>query len=232
MVCSFLVAWRLFYLQLERGGERSELAEPIIFWCAVCGIVGARVTYVLSFPQAFLADPLGAVFSTGGFVFYGGLIGAIIGVYNYSLIRKFNFLAYADYAAAPLSLGYAVGRIGCQLSGDGDYGIATNLPWAMSYVLGVVPSAPGVLVHPTPVYETLGALFICVAILCVRNRGKLLGVGQSFGLYLLLSATARFFVETLRQEPIIAWNLTEAQITSLVLAPIGLLLIFRKRSVK
>ena len=90
-----------------------------------------------------------------GLIWYGGLLGGVVGVLLWARWRGFLTLALVDMAGPGLALGYAIGRIGCQVSGDGDYGRAWNGPWAMGYPHGTVPTAPGVTVHPTPIYETL-----------------------------------------------------------------------------
>ena len=230
MVLAFLTAWRSLYLRIEAAEKDPALAERICFWAAIGGILGARLFYIASFPREFLADPLGAVFGGAGFVFYGGLIGGFIGV---SILLKrsgHNLLEFADYISVPLTLGYAVGRIGCQLSGDGDYGIESTLPWAMSYIQGVVPTAPGVRVHPSPVYETLFALFSAIILIRMEQKGAAsLKPGFIFGAYLLLASLGRFFVEFVRIEPRLLIGLTQAQIVSGLLFILGLALIAWKR---
>ena len=98
-------------------------------------------------------DLLGNIFSGSGLVFFGGLIGGAIGVLLWARWRGFLGWTLLDAAAAPIAIGYAVGRLGCQLSGDGDYGEPSDLPWAMAYPDGTVPTTEEV--HPTPIYETL-----------------------------------------------------------------------------
>ena len=98
-------------------------------------------------------DFFGSLFSGEGLVWYGGAIGGALAVFAWAWWRGFLGLALLDLCAPALALGYAIGRIGCQLSGDGDYGKASDLPWAMSYPDGTVPTDDEV--HPTPVYETL-----------------------------------------------------------------------------
>ena len=93
------------------------------------------------------------MFSGEGLVWYGGAIGGAVAVLLWARYRDFLGLALLDLCAPALALGYAIGRIGCQLSGDGDYGVASDLPWAMAYPDGTVPTTEEV--HPTPVYETL-----------------------------------------------------------------------------
>src|SRR5207302_6009198 len=119
------------------------------------GLVGSRVYYVIQNYSLVKHDLLGSLFSGSGLVWYGGVIGGAIAVLAWAAWRGFLSLALLDLASVPLALGYAIGRIGCQISGDGDYGVASTLPTAMSYPHGTVPTPRGVTVLPTPIYETL-----------------------------------------------------------------------------
>ena len=98
---------------------------------------------------------IGNVFSGSGLVWYGGAIGGAIAVVGWMRWRHVLELRMLDMCATALALGYAIGRIGCQVSGDGDYGIRSTLPTAMGYPHGTVPTPPGVTVLPTPIYETV-----------------------------------------------------------------------------
>ncbi len=221
LVLAFLSAWRLLYLRLESAGEDPAIAEQVTFWGAFGGIIGARLFYVASYFDEFLSDPLRMLFGGAGFVFYGGLICGVLSVVYLLRKKKRNVAIYADFIAPSLSLGYAIGRLGCQLSGDGDYGKESTLPWAMSYVLGVIPTEAGVRVHPTPVYETLVALGITLILVKIRNKGGFLVPGSLFSLYLIFSSFSRFFIEYLRIEPIVFCGLTQAQGVSILLFIIG-----------
>ena len=127
-------------------------------------------------------------------------------------------LQVADAAGLALALGYAIGRIGCQLAGDGDYGTPTDLPWAMAYPNGVVPTIEKV--HPAPVYETLSHLGIFALLWATRK--KIAIPGLSFCLYLVLAGVARFAVEIVRLNPRVLWGLSEAQLISIVMVVVGL----------
>ncbi len=117
-----------------------------------------------------------------------------------------------DVAAVPLAAGYAVGRIGCQLAGDGDYGKAWNGPWAMAYPDGTVPTTDEV--HPTPVYETLAMGLVAWFLWSRRHRYP---PGGLFALYLLLAGLERFLVEFVRRNPDEFAGLTTPQLLSLAM---------------
>lgn len=233
MVLAFFAAWRMFAVTLERVGEDPLMAENVVFWTALSGLLGARVAYILSFPYDFIQNPFALIFSGAGFVFYGGFIGGALAFFWQVKKKKFPLLTYCDLVSPALSLGYAVGRIGCQLSGDGDYGTISSLPWAMGYEHGYIPTPSGLLVHPTPVYETLIALVIAALLLQLSFRGRLiLRNGAISGLYLILSSAARFAIEFLRIEPRVFQNFTQAQLVSIVLIAIGGLLLLNSFRLK
>ena len=214
LVLAFIGAWKLLEVRLRRFDQEPELAEKMTTWAAVGGIVGARLFYVLSFPETLMSDPLGAIFGGAGFIFYGGFIGGAFAVWLLLYLNGKPFRLFGDIAAPSLAVGYAIGRIGCQLSGDGDYGAVSDLPWALSYRLGVVPTPAGVTVHPAPVYESLLASGILLLLCSRRVEGLLPRCGQLFGLYLCLSALERFFIEIVRIEPKVFAGFTQAQIVA------------------
>jgi phosphatidylglycerol:prolipoprotein diacylglycerol transferase len=123
--------------------------------------------------------------------------------------------------APAVAIGLGIGRIGCQLSGDGDYGIATTLPWGMSYPHGVVPTTERV--HPAPVYEAV-ACFAIFAYLW-RQRRQVACAGNLAGQYLIVAAIVRFLIEFVRRNPSWLAGLTTAQWMSVGAALLGLLLV-------
>src|SRR5690606_27567173 len=130
------------------------------------------------------------------------------------------WLQGADAAAPGIVLGQAIGRIGCQLSGDGDWGTVTMLPWGMAYPHAVVgwPYEPGVYVHPTPIYECLA--YLAVFVFLWRRRREPAPDGTNFYWYLVLASGARFLVEFVRINPPVFLDLSAAQLMSLVLVAI------------
>jgi phosphatidylglycerol:prolipoprotein diacylglycerol transferase len=131
------------------------------------------------------------------------------------------WLRGADAVAPAIALGQAIGRIGCQVAGDGDWGRETTLPWGMAYPHAVVgwDKPPGVRVHPTPLYEA--AAYFAIFLLLWRARREPAPDGAVLALYLLLSGAARFLVEFVRVNPRVLFGLTEAQLVSLALMIVG-----------
>jgi phosphatidylglycerol:prolipoprotein diacylglycerol transferase len=223
---AFIAAGALIWRRLGEIGKPVDWAYEIGFAALLGGLVGARLDFIIENYSDVKHDLLGNIFSGSGLVWYGGAIGGALGVFLWAWYRKFLTLALLDLAAPALALGYAIGRCGCQLSGDGDYGKAWDGPWAMAYPNGTKPTDQ--TVHPTPVYETLTMGLIALLLWRLRDR---LTNGLLFALYLLLSGTERFLVEFIRRNEDVALGLTQAQLISLVMMIAGgiwLLLAFRR----
>jgi phosphatidylglycerol:prolipoprotein diacylglycerol transferase len=211
--CGLVVARRLKEL-----GKPVDWAYEITFAALLGGVVGARAYYVIEkFPTA-KHHLLGTIFSGTGLVWYGGAIGGAIAVIGWMRWRKVLEWRLLDACATALALGYAIGRIGCQVSGDGDYGIRSHLPWAMGYPHGTVPTPPGVRVQPTPIYETVTMCLLAYFLWQLRDRVK---PGVVFALYLLGSGLERLLVEFIRRNKEVFVGLTAPQLESIGLMIIG-----------
>jgi phosphatidylglycerol---prolipoprotein diacylglyceryl transferase len=204
-----------------------NLAEKFVLAGGVGGIIGARIWYIFEDWEHVKNDLFGAILSGAGFTFYGGFILVSFVIWTMTKIYKIPLHSFLDSVGPTLCLGYAVGRLGCQLSGDGDYGVATNSIWGMSYERGVVPTPPGVLVFPTPLYESALSLLIFALLIKIENSRMLKAPYSRFGLYLTLMSLERLFVEFLRVNPMLAYGLSQAQIVSLVLCLLGLLMMIQ-----
>ncbi len=208
------VVWR----RLQELDRPKDWAYEITFAALVGGVVGARVYYLIENYDQVKHDLLGGLFSGSGLVWYGGAIGGAIGVIGWMRWRRALELRMLDMCATALALGYAIGRIGCQVSGDGDYGIRSNLPWAMGYPHGTLPTPPGVKVQPTPIYETVAMCLVAWFLWQLRDRVR---PGVVFALYLLLSGLERLLVEFIRRNSEVFAGLTAPQLESIGLMLIG-----------
>jgi phosphatidylglycerol---prolipoprotein diacylglyceryl transferase len=213
----FLGAAAVCGRRFKELGKPTDWAYEMIFAGLVGGVVGARGYYLVQNWDSVKDDFFGNLFSGSGLVWYGGALGGAIAVCFWAWRRGFLGLALLDLAATPLALGYAIGRIGCQLSGDGDYGRVSDLPWAMSYPDGTVPTTDRV--QPTPVYESVTMALVAWILWSLRDR---LAPGLLFALYLVLSGLERFLVEFVRRNQDALLGLTAPQVESLVLMVVGL----------
>src|SRR5580704_12718427 len=214
LACGAVVARRLRELN-----KPVDWAYEIVFAALLGGVVGARAYYVIQNYSRVEHDLLGSIFSGSGLVWYGGALGGAIAVLLWMRWRHAFELRMFDMCATALALGYAIGRIGCQVSGDGDYGIRSSLPWAMGYPHGTLPTPPGVRVQPTPIYETVTMCLLAYLLWRLRDRVR---PGVVFALYLIGSGLERFLVEFIRRNKEVLLGLTAPQVESLVLLAIGL----------
>jgi len=221
MAIAFLTGMYLTGLELKRKDLPESAASTLVVWAAVGGLIGARVLQILQDFGEFLHDPMRFIFTGAGFVWYGGLIGGFVAA-TWAMRRlQLPFLRTVDCIAPALALGHAIGRIGCQLAGDGDWGSISTLPWAMTYPNAIVgwDYPPGVRVHPTPVYETIAYTVVFGILWAMRKRQH--RDGALFWWYLILASSARFAVEFVRINEPLAAGLTLAQLISVGLIAIG-----------
>jgi phosphatidylglycerol:prolipoprotein diacylglycerol transferase len=214
IACGAVVARRLREL-----GKPADWAYEEIFAALVGGVVGARAYYLIQHYSQVKHDLIGNAFSGSGLVWYGGVAGGAIAVLAWMRWRRALSLWMLDLSAIALTLGYAIGRIGCQVSGDGDYGIRSDLPWAMGYPHGTVPTPAGVTVQPTPIYETVVMALLAYGLWRLRDRVR---PGVLFALYLAASGLERFLVEFIRRNHEVLAGLTAPQLESVALCVIGL----------
>jgi phosphatidylglycerol:prolipoprotein diacylglycerol transferase len=220
MGLAFVCAWKVLEASLRQNNIAKRLADPIILLLALAGVVGSKLYHVLETPSVLLAHPFSLIVSSNGYAWFGGFLAGVITLLF--LAKHFNIpaLVLMDLVSPCAALGYGVGRLGCLLAGDGDYGTATSLPWGMSFPNGQVPTA--IPVHPTPVYEFLASLLIFYYLWQVAE--KRLPKGSVLARYLLLTGIARFLVEFIRLNPRIIFGLSNAQAVSLTCAIAGLIL--------
>jgi phosphatidylglycerol:prolipoprotein diacylglycerol transferase len=213
---AFVVCGLLTARYLKEIGKPVDWAYEFIFAAIVGGIAGARLWWVVENWSQAKGDLLGSLFGGSGLVFHGGALGGAIAVLGWSWRRGWLDGRTLDMGAAPLAAGYAVGRIGCQLAGDGDYGIPWNGPWAMAYPHGTVPTT--IPVHPTPVYETIVMGLVTVLLWRLRHRFR---PGTLFALWAVLAGVERFLIEFIRRNDHVLAGLTQPQLVSIAMVLAG-----------
>lgn len=238
---------------LKRGYLR-ETKEPshhdegflVIGIAGISGLVGAKLYHAFQDPSTWKAE----LVSRYGFAWFGGFLGGFVALWFLAKHYGIPVLEFMDVCSPAASVGYAIGRIGCLLSGDGDYGIPTRLPWGMSFPYpATVPttgpwdpeSHSGVCnkfglpenctVHPTPIYEFLIWMLIAV-ILWQMGKKALNGeaAGKVFSYYLILTGIARLLIEFIRINPRSFFGMSNAQTASLVSIVLGIILAFQTKS--
>jgi phosphatidylglycerol---prolipoprotein diacylglyceryl transferase len=217
--CGFLAAGAIVARRFKELGKPVDWAYELTFAALVGGLVGSRGYYLIQHWSSVKHDLIGSIFSGSGLVWYGGALGGAICVLAWAWWRGFLNGYLLDLAAIPLALGYAIGRIGCQISGDGDYGKPFHGVTAMGYPHGTVPTPAGVTVYPTPIYETVAMALVAWALWRMRDRVR---PGLVFASYLVLAGGERFLIEFLRRNDRVAAGLTAPQFESLALLALGL----------
>ena len=246
--------WEKNKQKLAQPEERKIRIWPqdrvgdIVVFAAIFGFTGAKIFHNLENWSEFIQDPIGALLSFSGLTFYGGLICAAIAILWYGRKHLISMRHLCDAAAPALMVAYAIGRIGCQVSGDGDWGIASTSPkpfsWLPDWIWGFkfphnvvnagipIPGCTGnycnelpYAVYPTAFYETL----MCLALFGVLwfFRKKISVPGRLFAFYLMLNGMERFFIEKIRvntKYDIFGFHPTQAELISSLLVLTGLVL--------
>ena len=226
-----------------------ELMGSLIVWAAVWGFLGAKIFDNLEHWDSFIADPINSLLSFSGLTFYGGLIcggAAVLYIARKNGIKPLHML---DIGGPGMMLAYSVGRIGCHMSGDGDWGISNLNPkpfswlpdwlWAYTYPNNVanegapIPGCVGKFcnelvqpAYPTPLYEVIVCFILFLILWKIRNRIKL--PGMMFGIYLMMNGVERFFIELIRVNTkynVAGIHFTQAELISCLMFLSGLFLV-------
>ena len=230
-------------LRAKRGGKKGRSGAPVVSPSAlmgtvtvlvvVCGVTGAKIFHILENLETFVSDPAGMLFASGGLTFYGGLIAAGVAVTLYVRKKGVSGAAFADALAPSLMLAYGVGRIGCHLAGDGDWGIPADMAakpgwipvwlWAETYpnnILGIQLPESGV--YPTSIYEFLMAMALFGVLWALRKHPY--RNGWLFSWYLVFNGAERFLIEQIRVNntfDVFGLTVTQAEVISLVALLLG-----------
>jgi phosphatidylglycerol---prolipoprotein diacylglyceryl transferase len=225
----------------HRAGQQAQESVPIdkividlVTLVTAVGLIGARIFHILEHPHEFATHPLDMIFARNGFSFFGGLILGTVAGAIYVKRRRLPLRVVFDTVAPAMMLGYGIARIGCQLSGDGDWGIPADFAikpdwipawlWGQTYdnnISGVQIATPGV--YPTPIYETLMSLVGFAVLWSMRNHR--FQSGWLFALYLVLAGTERLLIEPIRVNvvfQVLGFHATQAEMVAAVLIVIGI----------
>jgi len=230
-----------------------ELMGNILLWAAIFGFAGAKVFNALENWNDFMADPVGMLIGFSGLTFYGGLICGGAAVLYIAYKHGIKPLTMLDIGGPGMMLAYGVGRIGCQMSGDGDWGIPNLAPkphwlswapdwmWSFNFphnvgeegthIAGCIGKFCNVLpqpVYPTSFYECVVCILLFLILWSIRNRIKTPGI--MFGIYLVMNGVERFLIELIRVNTryhFAGISFTQAELISLCLIMGGIALIVK-----
>ncbi|MCK9403374.1 MAG: prolipoprotein diacylglyceryl transferase [Chitinophagaceae bacterium] len=251
--------WEKQKQKLDKPETRTVRIWPqdrvgdIVIFAALFGFLGAKVFHNLENWNEFAKDPISSLIAFSGLTFYGGLICAGVAIIWYARRKKIKVVHLLDAMATTMMLAYALGRIGCQVSGDGDWGIVNLHPkpfswlpdwmWAYQYphnVIGEGTPIPGCVgpycnqlalpVYPTALYEIVICLILFFVLWMLRKRIKV--AGQMFGYYLLFNGVERFFIEKIRvntRYEFLPFQPTQAELISFLLILAGSILIIKAK---
>jgi len=268
-----IAAGAIYTFLKYRDKEKHKLPEPelvdeevhpfqltgnVTLLAAGAGLAGAKLFDGLENYQEFFQHPIQSLLSFSGLTVYGGLIVGSIAILYYIKKKGLPLLPVMDAAAPAMMIGYSIGRIGCQLSGDGDWGIANSSPkpgwmsflpdwmWAFNYPHNVIDKGVPIIgcadihcsvlevpVFPTPFYETFFCAILFFILWGIRKKIKIPGI--LFCIYLMMNGVERFFIELIRvniKYTIFGMQVTQAQIIAPLFFLLGLFGIyyFRKKA--
>lgn len=200
---TFCLALVWVYFRAKKQNLHINTALDLSLVIMVSGFLGSRLFHVFyEEPSHYLEHPSHIFhFWHGGFVFYGGLLGCLLGAYIFLKLKRQNYLSWADFFAPIGALGYALGRTACLMNGC-CYGELCDLPWAIEFTYPGLPSGHR---HPTPLYASfweLGVFFILMGLEKLKAQKKLtLQVGSLFFTWLILHSLGRLVMEAFRDDP-------------------------------
>ena len=256
LVFAFLKWQEKNKVKLAKHEERTIRIWPqdrvgdMIIYAFIFGFIGAKIFHNLENIDDLIKDPVGSLISFSGLTFYGGLICATIAIWRYCRRNNMNPIHVADAFAPAMMLSYGIGRIGCQVAGDGDWGIVNThakpvswLPdwaWAYTYphnVIGEGVQIPNCLgqycaqlpnpVFPTPLYEIVACLLLFAFLWSIRKKIKTPGVLTA--IYLIVNGIERFLIELIRvntKYTIFGHHATQAELIAAFLVMSGFILLF------
>lgn len=245
VLLSFVISQIIAQRELTRRGHVREAAAvpDLILACVLGTLIGGKIYYI-----SVITHDWRDLFTRAGFVFWGGFMGSLVGVYLVVKLKKLSYVRYSDVAGICIAAGYSVGRTGCWAVGD-DYGRPWNSPFAVAFPEGApvssarnlesqfgIPVPEGVspdtilTVHPTQLYET--ALGFVMFLILWRLRDHKHAEGWLFGVYCVLAGLERFVIEFLRaKDDRFFGALTAAQAIALGIAAVGVIIMLRRSSV-
>ena len=244
VLLAFVISQIIAERETARRGHDPAPISDLVFAAIVGTLVGAKLYYVI-----VITHDWRDIFSRGGFVFWGGFMGAVAACYIVAKIKKVDFVRTSDVAGIAIAAGYAVGRTGCWAVGD-DYGRPWSGPLAVQFPQGAPPSTAGnmaqlfgmplpagasptdvIAVHPTQLYETVMGFVMFLILWRLRKHAH--AEGWLFGVWMVLAGLERFIVEFWRaKDDRFFGMLTMAQVIALAIMAIGVVIMQLRREVR
>jgi phosphatidylglycerol:prolipoprotein diacylglycerol transferase len=214
----WLATWLASGEYRRRGGDADRFWKLAVY-CFVAALVASHLWWWMGAFGDGRAT-VGDLLSGSGHVWFAGLLGGLVTGWWLTRRQRLDTLEVLDSAALGIPVGHALGRIGCHLAGDGDWGRVTDAPWGVAYTNAIIgwPHPAGVHVHPTPLYEAAAYGLTFAMLWAYRRRAPR---GALLGACLVLTSVARWVIELWRLNPVVAMGLTEAQLVAMALCALG-----------
>ena len=227
-----LLAGILFLLEAKKYEINLDFCTNIIFWTVIFGIIGARAYYVVFNLEYYMANPSEIIqVWNGGLAIHGGIIFGVLFIFMYTFKYKVRFLKITDMAVVGLIIAQAIGRWGNFFNREAhgpevSREILEGLKFIPDFVINGMQIGAAYF-HPTFYYESLWCVLGFIILLLVRKYSEYLKVGQLTGIYLIWYSIGRIFIESLRTDSLMLGGFKAAQIISIILILIGVVLLFK-----
>lgn len=230
ILIAFTIGYYLVINRCKKENLKVNLISDMCFYLVIVSILGARIYYCIFEYKYYINNPLEIIqIWNGGLAIHGGIIAGIIFMYYYTKKHKINMIQLLDIFAPALVLGQAIGRWGNFFNNEA-FGPVTTLTTLKNLH---IPSfiIDGMYIdqnyhHPTFFYESIGCIIIFIILIVYRNT-KIKKEGQIVGIYFILYGIIRFLIESLRTDSLMFFNFKVAQIISIIMIIIGLVLFIK-----
>lgn len=230
-----IVAYILITREGKKQGLQKEFISDLIFYTLIIGILGARVYYCVFNLDYYLANPSEILkIYNGGLAIHGGVIAGLIFVYFYTKKKNVSFIKILDIVAPAVIIAQSFGRWGNFFNQEAHGGITTYQNLKNMHIPEFIINGmhiEGKYYYPTFFFESIWCL-IGFIILMIARKNKNLRKGFQIGFYFIWYGIGRFFIETLRTDSLMFFNLKIAQIVSLIGIIIGIIIIVTNRNKK
>ncbi len=228
MFIAVLLGFLIAYIEIKRKKIDKNKFENMAFYAIICGFIGARIYYVLFNLDYYLSYPSEIIkVWNGGLAIHGGLIGACLAIFVYCKKKNISFIEMLDICAPAVMIGQIIGRWGNFFNGEAHGTIVAKEFLEKIHIPNFIINGMyinGNYYHPTFFYESILNL-IGFMFLIILRKNKNIKIGTISGLYLIWYSIIRFIIESLRTDSLMLGNLRMAQVISIILLIVGIILI-------
>ena len=227
-----IIAYFLIINESKKHGIDKNLISDLVFYTLIIGIIGARLYYVIFNLDYYLSNIIEILkIYNGGLAIHGGIIFGTIFLYYYCKKKNINFIKILDIVSPSLIIAQSIGRWGNFFNKEA-YGSITTLQnlkklHIPNFIINGM-KIDGNYYYPTFLFESILCLIGFIIIILMR-RNKNIKLGIQIGFYFIWYGLIRFFIEIFRQDSLMLFNLKMAQIISIILVIVGIILIIKSK---